>query len=550
MRKFLTAILITVMILISTTSPVVSAGDTSGEKVERGELKEAVYAVEGDYEVIRVSVPGYADYSCFELTAPLRVVVDMQNVSAPGKQEIVEAGGRFVRRIRFAQFEPGIARIVLDVNEGYDYTIEGNDAGLIIYISEKKAPEKPAAANTLKFAGNLSIRHITNETNESIFLTLPNYEGYRVSRLTDPERLVITIPDAGFISTGRQAVINGKQIRAVSYQNSGKRGAVITLSLNGQYQYGFTEYGDRLVMTVYPSSFKNITYHNSSDRVYFELKNAILTKGDKDLSLLYKDEYDRQKKLYTVTFPSAQADLGEGFFEINDSYLKSFEVRSNKEEGTTSLIFRCESDNAFLVYTRKLPVTTITVIRPDSGKQKTVVIDAGHGGTQSGTVYGDLMEKDLNLDIAKRLNALLKKANIKTYMLRVDDSDIDNYERVYIANKLNAGLFLSVHINAMNSKNYRGTMTLYCPSANGGFNGRSFAGVIQKNLLSTLKTVDRDIRSRYDLIVLRETNMPSAIAEIAFLTNSADRANLKKESFRQKAAQALYDSIVKALQFV
>ena len=71
--------------------------------------------------------------------------------------------------------------------------------------------------------------------------------------------------------------------------------------------------------------------------------------------------------------------------------------------------------------------------------------------------------------------------------------------------------------------------------------------IIQKELVSTLKTVDLNVRLRSDLIVLRETTMPAALAEIAFMTNKSDRENLLRETFRQSAAQALCNSVIEAL---
>jgi N-acetylmuramoyl-L-alanine amidase len=186
-------------------------------------------------------------------------------------------------------------------------------------------------------------------------------------------------------------------------------------------------------------------------------------------------------------------------------------------------------------------------MKPAANGRKLVVIDAGHGGDATGTIYRSTEEKDLNLDMAKRLDSLLSQKGTRTYMLRSEDCDVDNYERVYIANKLNASLYLSIHVNAMDDRSYRGTMTLYCPSGVGGFTGQSFAGIIERNLLSTLGTRNRGVISRPDLIVLRETTMPSALAEIAFLSNRTDRANLLKSSFRQKAAQALCNSVAQAL---
>ena len=72
--------------------------------------------------------------------------------------------------------------------------------------------------------------------------------------------------------------------------------------------------------------------------------------------------------------------------------------------------------------------------------------------------------------------------------------------------------------------------------------------MIQKEMVSALGTTDRGIVERPNLVVLKATKMPAALAEVAFLTNSDDLSKLKTEAFRQKAAQAICDAIVKALE--
>ena len=164
--------------------------------------------------------------------------------------------------------------------------------------------------------------------------------------------------------------------------------------------------------------------------------------------------------------------------------------------------------------------------------------------------YEELYEKDLNLDIARRLESLLKSNGIRTYMMRSDDTNVDNYERAYIANMLGAELFISIHNNAASSKSIKGTMTLCYPSKKSGFTGRDLARIIQKEMVAALKTADKNVRLRPDLIVLRETYMPAALAEVAFMTNKEDRENLRRESFRQSAARALCSSVMEALERV
>jgi len=134
-------------------------------------------------------------------------------------------------------------------------------------------------------------------------------------------------------------------------------------------------------------------------------------------------------------------------------------------------------------------------------------------------------------------------------MIRENDSFVGLYERAYIANNLNASLFLSIHNNAMEDRSFGGTMTLYyvTGSESKGFNSYKFSNIIQNELIKTMGTKDRKVRERPELVVLKATKMPASLAEIAFMTNSDDRAKLQNSEFKQKAAQALCDAVIKSL---
>lgn len=181
-----------------------------------------------------------------------------------------------------------------------------------------------------------------------------------------------------------------------------------------------------------------------------------------------------------------------------------------------------------------------------------IVIDPGHGGDDLGAYHGTFYEKDVNLDISKKLGKKLEEAGIKVVYTREDDVFVDLDPRVDIANNLGATLFISVHNNAMpDNSQYRGTETLYCPPAvdtGSKMDGKKLAEIVQQELVKTLKTVDNGIIYRPNLAVLRKTKMPAVIAEIAYISNASDREKLKNDEFRQKAADALSNAVLKALE--
>lgn len=187
-----------------------------------------------------------------------------------------------------------------------------------------------------------------------------------------------------------------------------------------------------------------------------------------------------------------------------------------------------------------------------SPKEVVVVIDPGHGGIDQGATFGTFYEKDVNLDISLKMGQILREYDLKVVYTRTEDVEVGLEERAALANAQDATLFISVHNNSMpDNLSYKGTETLYCAPANPKYskmNGAKLASIVQKQLLSALGTIDNGAISRPNLLVLRKTSMPAVIAEIAYMSNSSEREMLKKESFRQSAANALANGVIKALE--
>ncbi len=181
---------------------------------------------------------------------------------------------------------------------------------------------------------------------------------------------------------------------------------------------------------------------------------------------------------------------------------------------------------------------------------KLVVIDPGHGGADPGAVIKGLSEKETNLDVAKRVEAILKEAGVLTLLTRRDDSFSEPRDRIAFANDKAAALFVSIHCNWFSDPSFRGTMTLYYPSKNikaGYLNEIDFAHMMQKELMGRLETKDRGIIESPGLAVLRHAQMPSLLIELAFMSNRHDAALLASEDFKQRCAEGIAEGIKKAL---
>lgn len=169
-----------------------------------------------------------------------------------------------------------------------------------------------------------------------------------------------------------------------------------------------------------------------------------------------------------------------------------------------------------------------------------IAIDAGHGGYDPGAQANGLVEKELNLDVAKRTQRYLENAGIKVVMTRTDDTYISLDGRVDYAVRHNADTFVSIHGNAAGSA-AKGTETYYSAA---GLNDRAYASMklatfIQDRLVAALGTYDRGVKES-GFRVIKATPLPSTLLELGFLTNDSDAKKLANDYYRDRAAKAIY----------
>ncbi len=210
-----------------------------------------------------------------------------------------------------------------------------------------------------------------------------------------------------------------------------------------------------------------------------------------------------------------------------------------------------------------------------------VVIDPGHGGRNGGTTTpSGLSEKDLTLDIALRLADLLRDAGFEALLTRGEDVALSLEERAELANREEADVFVSIHVNWIPNQRVRGVETYFLGATDDPFvtrlaaeenrgsgysqadlrellddlyaglrqdNSRRLAASIQRSLLRSLRTVnpaveDRGIKTA-PFIVLMRTDMPAILAEVSCLSNEKEAELLTRPLYRQYIAEALLAGI-------
>lgn len=179
---------------------------------------------------------------------------------------------------------------------------------------------------------------------------------------------------------------------------------------------------------------------------------------------------------------------------------------------------------------------------------KTIAIDAGHGGSDPGAIgFNGTTEKEINLILAKKLQALLEEKGAVVIMTRTDDTaysevkkeDLDH--RAKIVTKKNAELFISIQCNAVPGSSYHGAQVFYYPESE---EGKLLAESIQDSLVKKLKNTDREALTLSSAYIMYVLDIPAIIVETGFLSNPEEEALLNDKNYQEKVVAAVYGGIV------
>ncbi len=221
-----------------------------------------------------------------------------------------------------------------------------------------------------------------------------------------------------------------------------------------------------------------------------------------------------------------------------------------------SVVIKTENQNI------KVPVNVSSTQTESSESSVTIIIDAGHGGEDGGTSSSKgVLEKDINLAIALKLNSLMKLMGYKTLMIRETDSMIysdpsasqrekkisDIQNRMKIINNTPDGIFLSIHQNYFTQSKYSGTQVFY----SGGHNdSKVLAGHIQNSVVRNIqKNNQRKIKqSGKEIYLLYHSKMPAVMVECGFMSNPGEALLLSDEDYQMKMSLAIIDGVTQYIE--
>ncbi|MDD2200720.1 MAG: N-acetylmuramoyl-L-alanine amidase [Firmicutes bacterium] len=209
----------------------------------------------------------------------------------------------------------------------------------------------------------------------------------------------------------------------------------------------------------------------------------------------------------------------------------------------------------FAIYA--LGIFAVTTVAPtrDVVSGRTVAIDAGHGGPDSGARgKSGVIEKDINLHIAFELRQLLGRAAVYTVMTRESDRDLiedgeditgsrkrmELERRASLVNSKSPDIFVTVHANSFPEPQWSGAQVFYNPQS---AEGRRLAVHIQTELVNRLGPNTRKARPA-DIYLLKKVSAPAALVEVGFLSNPREERLLADAGYRERVADAIFHGIV------
>jgi N-acetylmuramoyl-L-alanine amidase len=485
----------------------------------------------GDYTRVAIDLEQEVKYQAGRVPHPDRIFFDLYNTKlAPelvGKSFEVDAG--FLHKIRVAQYKLGMARVVLDVDDVAEYSafLLPNPYRLIIDI-HGKLPNK-VASNKVPKATTQEVKSATPETKPPAPDAGPTQD-VTISTIKKPE------------SKPTAPKTSGDAAAAIQHAEATKSGP-----LRGQ----------------------------GKDK-------------DKDKERVVNETPAEIAKVVTPKVVVDDTGLDDSSHSTGPTSGPTFESIAPKESSRNKKTGVEKTERAANATT-----TTTHTAAPNAAGERSliralglkigkIVVDAGHGGHDTGTIGPNgLEEKDLVLDVALKLGKLLEdKLGAEVVYTRDDDTFIPLETRTAIANKEQADLFISIHANSSDDPTARGVETYYLNFTSRADalevaarenavseksihelqdlvkkialkekigESREFASDVQRSLYSGLSAKSPSLRNRgvkkAPFVVLIGANMPSILAEISFVSNPDDAKKLKTNDYRQRIADSLYKGV-------
>ena len=405
--------------------------------------------------------------------------------------------------------------------------------------------------------------YLNNITKTSNGLLLSGFGSVSVEKplyLSEPARIVFDLPNtlANKDVRGKEYSINQNETIKVGQFEANKTRLVLktnnpekyipiyspdneTLLLADKERYNVASLSNikaNLTGTFYSKNGKdnNVVLSFSAPVVYSVYRKA----DDFVLTIYNADKYNEAN--YVNSLKGTEI---EGLKLKINGQLLTFTFKLNPN-GTTKVYsgldgrsLKITINNPSEIQKKSVPAIPLFQNTKKKAGEKVIVIDAGHGGTDCGATRAGIKESDITLNVALRLEAILKQKGYKVYMTRRSDQTVSLQERVDIAEGKDEDVFVSIHVNSSENTSPVGTETHYYHQYS-----YNLAKCIQAELAKNVtESPNRGlIKSRF--YVINHTTKPAVLVEIGFISNEKERMQLVSADRQQRTAKAIAEGVM------
>ncbi len=486
------------------------------------------------------------------MATPARVIFDILSSNLVGKSPQIFANpATNIKEVRVAQFSPSTVRVVIEATSAaalQGVRIENLGQSLYFRFNPEDANIQDISLNAtgdliVKASAPINTRFVKEGApsrlivdivgatiNDPAIKKLFDNAGEQI-KVAQLDKTTVRIVFIGADSIGRSIKLSDDQkqliVNAKAASLEAKPGVdkAYTLSLVNQ-----TEYESNFIIR----STKDITYK------FLKLHNP-----ERMVLDLYGIAYDAKQVASSFVKTGQVTDVRFGIATLGRPVTRI--VLDLSEEGLIEE-FKAGANNKELLL-------RVYKISPDKAKDggevpkankaqgAKVVVDAGHGGYDPGAIYDDRQEKDITLQISRKVKQYLEEAGVTVYMTRSEDRFVALAERVEVSNTIEPDAFVSIHANALpTNPHMEGLQTYYTHSKS-----KKLALSVHQQLLDDVKMPDQRVRTA-NFWVCKHSGAPAILIETGFMTCAKERRRLVDDNYQTELAKAIARGVIKYLE--
>ena len=392
----------------------------------------------------------------------------------------------------------------------------------------------------------------------------------KVKILTNPNRIVFDMPNAILnpnLRNNEYKINDNETIRLGQFEQSKVR-VVITTNDTSKYKPIFSQdmqgilfaHSDRLDniklfdRTTTLQSY-TVKHTNNYDLLTLNLSEPVIQSIVRDYDKLTLTIYNAKpvtNTFFTNNIKSTMfKDMKISKIESTDKFQAGQMFTFSIDKYDTVYVYEAQHGKQIVIKIEpqhviergtKLKPKTIDKGKVILNKGEVIIIDPGHGGPDVGATRNNVFEKDLNLEVAKKVYEILTKSGYNVEMTRTTDVNPTLQERCEFSNERKAVVFVSIHTNASVKDEPNGIETHFYHD-----NSIELSNIVHKHLISETKANDRGtIKSMF--YVINHTNVPSILVEMGYISNDEERNALQSKVRQEQTAKAIANGILEFLR--